>query len=162
MGMSYSSTPARDISIPPGHDEGIHLVEPSEEHSLLPQYLKGNFFVALDDSLEPGPNLMAGDSYSVSPVDYDDPADTSTPGTPELREFHERAEDDSAINAQPWRNVDYLSHDWKEEDIWSSWKYITSCRGESPKSARLENASWRTWTKYKNNLKTVSPETLNW
>jgi hypothetical protein len=29
-------------------------------------------------------------------------------------------------------------------------------------AARLENASWRTWLKAKNNLKTVSPETLNW
>ncbi|RKL04143.1 hypothetical protein BFJ70_g17218 [Fusarium oxysporum] len=43
-----------------------------------------------------------------------------------------------------------------------SWKYVTSRRGEDPNSARLENACWRTWTKYKNNLKTVSPETLNW
>lgn len=29
-------------------------------------------------------------------------------------------------------------------------------------SVRLENASWRTWTKAKDNLKTVSPEKLNW
>jgi hypothetical protein len=26
----------------------------------------------------------------------------------------------------------------------------------------LENASWRTWMKAKNNLKTISPESLNW
>lgn len=29
-------------------------------------------------------------------------------------------------------------------------------------AARLENASWRTWAKARNNLKTVSPEILNW
>jgi hypothetical protein len=28
--------------------------------------------------------------------------------------------------------------------------------------ARLENASWRTWAKQRNKLKTISPETLNW
>ena len=29
-------------------------------------------------------------------------------------------------------------------------------------SDRLENASWRTWQKIRCNLKTISPETLNW
>ncbi|KAL6925917.1 hypothetical protein ACO0SA_000526 [Hanseniaspora valbyensis] len=29
-------------------------------------------------------------------------------------------------------------------------------------AARLENASWRTWAKARNNLKTVSPEIVNW
>ncbi|SGZ41280.1 uncharacterized protein HGUI_03480 [Hanseniaspora guilliermondii] len=29
-------------------------------------------------------------------------------------------------------------------------------------ASRLENASWRTWAKARNNLKTVSPEILNW
>jgi len=28
--------------------------------------------------------------------------------------------------------------------------------------SRLENASWRTWWKQRNKLKTISPETLNW
>jgi hypothetical protein len=55
-----------------------------------------------------------------------------------------------------------LSHNWKEEDIWSSWKHIVSAKGQYNNSARLENASWRTWIKAKNKLKTVSPETLNW
>ncbi|RKL10085.1 hypothetical protein BFJ70_g16582 [Fusarium oxysporum] len=162
MDMSCSSTPARDISIPSYYDEGIHLVEPSAEHACLPQFLKDGFFVARDGGLERRPDLKAGDSYNASPGDDGNPADTSTGGSQELGEFHERAEDDTAINAQSWGNVDYLSHDWKEEDIWSSWKYITSRGGEHPDSARLENACWRTWIKYKNNLKTVSPKTLNW
>jgi hypothetical protein len=162
MDMSCSLTPFRDIPTPSDHDGGIHLVEPSAEHVWLPQFLKDGFFVAQDGGLERRPDLKAGDSCSASPVDKDNPADTSTRGSPELGEFQERAEDDTAINAQPWRNVDYLSHDWKEEDIWSSWKYITTRRGEHLNNSRLENACWRTWTKCKNNLKTVSPETINW
>lgn len=77
-------------------------------------------------------------------------------------EIIDRAEDDTAIRQQPTRHVDYLSHNWTEEEIWSSWRYIVSRRKDYMNAARLENASWRTWLKAKNNLKTVSPETLNW
>ncbi|KAL5603575.1 hypothetical protein FOVSG1_006325 [Fusarium oxysporum f. sp. vasinfectum] len=35
-------------------------------------------------------------------------------------------------------------------------------RGDLPDSVRLENAAWRTWIQAKNNLKTISPETLDW
>lgn len=73
-----------------------------------------------------------------------------------------RAEDDIAVRALPSMHVDYLSHNWREEDIWSSWKLIVSRRGDYNNSARLENASWRTWMKSKNKLDTVSAETLNW
>uniref|UniRef100_A0A0D2YJL9 Nitrogen regulatory protein areA GATA-like domain-containing protein n=1 Tax=Fusarium oxysporum (strain Fo5176) TaxID=660025 RepID=A0A0D2YJL9_FUSOF len=124
--------------------------------------MKDGFFVAPDDGLERRSDLQAGDPYYASSVDNNNPADTSTRGSPELGKFYERAEVGTTINAQLWRNVNYLSHDWKEEEILSSWKYITTRRGEDPNSARLENACWRTWTKYKNNLKTMSPETLNW
>lgn len=72
------------------------------------------------------------------------------------------AEDDTAVRNEPSRHVDYLSHDWKEEDIWYSWRHIVSKRKVYGNSARLENASWRTWTKSMYRLKTVSPETLNW
>lgn len=70
--------------------------------------------------------------------------------------------DDSAVQYEPKRHVDYLSHDWKECDISSSWRYIVLRRKDMANSARLENASWRTWTKAKYNLKTVAPETVNW
>lgn len=63
----------------------------------------------------------------------------------------------------PSRQVDYLSHDWQEADIWSSWRYIRKEKAGYPQSAaRLENASWRTWAKSKYKLKTITPETLNW
>jgi hypothetical protein len=72
------------------------------------------------------------------------------------------ARDEATIKPQPTRHVDYLSHDWEEEDIWSSWKCFVSHRGEYRDSRRLENAMWRAWMKAKNKLKTVRPETLNW
>lgn len=72
------------------------------------------------------------------------------------------AGDDTAIRCEPSRHVDYLSHDWKEEDIWSSWRHIVARRKVYKNSPRLENASWRSWAKSKNRLKTVSPEKLNW
>jgi hypothetical protein len=58
--------------------------------------------------------------------------------------------------------VDYLSHDWSEEDVWASWRSMTRHKHEIANGVRLENASWRTWNKQRNKLKTISPETLNW
>jgi len=83
----------------------------------------------------------------------------SRPGPPELGEY---AEDDIAVTSRPTRQVDYLSYEWKEEDIWSSWRYVVARKGEFANGVRLENALWRTWIKTKNNLKTISPESLNW
>lgn len=60
-------------------------------------------------------------------------------------------------------NVDYLSHEWQEEaDVWASWRHTTRHKNDIANGVRLENASWRTWWKQRNKLKTVSPETLNW
>ena len=70
--------------------------------------------------------------------------------------------DDTAIKQEPSQHVDYLSHDWREEDIWASWRHIVSQRRVYGQKSRLENASWRTWAKSKYQLRTISPETLNW
>ncbi|RDW56943.1 hypothetical protein BP5796_13010 [Coleophoma crateriformis] len=72
------------------------------------------------------------------------------------------AEDDSNVQSQPSHFVDYLSHDWDEQDIWHSWKYVTSDKEVLDHGVRLENTSWRLWAKMRNNLKNVSPETLEW
>ncbi|KAL7783945.1 hypothetical protein V8C43DRAFT_325688 [Trichoderma afarasin] len=74
---------------------------------------------------------------------------TSRPGTPSVTEH---AEDDTAILIKPSRHVDYLS----------SWRYIVTRRAEFPNNARSETASWRAWMKVKNNLRTVSAESINW
>jgi hypothetical protein len=88
------------------------------------------------------------------------PTTDSTPNhTPDS---HPLAEDDTAIKQEPSRHVDYLSHEWREEDIWSSWRHIVSKRKLYGERSRLENASWRTWAKQKNKLRTVPPDTLNW
>ncbi|KAH9995492.1 hypothetical protein BJV77DRAFT_1093571 [Russula vinacea] len=70
--------------------------------------------------------------------------------------------DDSSLSTQPRGQVDYLSHEWREEDVWRSWRNMTRQKNEIANGVRLENASWRTWWKQRNQLKTISPETLNW
>lgn len=70
--------------------------------------------------------------------------------------------DDSSVTILPTGQVDYLSHDWREEDVWSSWRNMTRQKNAIANGTRLENASWRTWWKQRNKLKTISPETLNW
>ncbi|BFZ53712.1 protein phosphatase regulator [Savitreella phatthalungensis] len=98
-------------------------------------------------------------------LDYDDYADEDqSPGSGSPRSFSPTPgpADDSSIRADPDQHVDYLSHEWQENDIWSSWRHVTKQKAFLQSGARLENASWRTWAKARNNLKTVSPETLNW
>ncbi|KAL6897693.1 hypothetical protein GGI43DRAFT_99786 [Trichoderma evansii] len=80
---------------------------------------------------------------------------------PALDEY-DRTEDDNDIKLQPERHVDYLSHVWREEDLYQSWRHVQSQKSKYDKAARLENAAWRSWTKFKNNLPTVSPTLLNW
>jgi hypothetical protein len=70
--------------------------------------------------------------------------------------------DDSSLSTLPRAQVDYLSHDWLEEDVWKSWRNMTRQKNEITNGMRLENASWRIWWKQRNKLKTISPETLNW
>ena len=149
--LSYSSTPATNLSLADDDDDTLDLIS-SKPHSSfkLPDYNQ------YEEDLEP-PSPGSG---SFTPNGNDTSENTSRPDTPDLPLQH--PVDDSAVGAQPSRHVDYLSHDWREEDIWSSWKYIISKKGDYSNAARLENASWRTWMKAKNKLKTVSPETLNW
>ncbi|KAK8924712.1 hypothetical protein H634G_06766 [Metarhizium anisopliae BRIP 53293] len=161
--VSFSSTPASNLSISSDFDETLGIDESPEDHFSLPLLSQEKFFLQPDfqhdDNLEPPPSPRTGHSYTVSPAEPEVSVATSGPDTPDVTEH---AEDDTAVSSRPSRQVDYLSHDWKEEDIWSSWRYIISKRGEFANSARLENASWRTWMKARNNLKTISPEELNW
>lgn len=72
------------------------------------------------------------------------------------------AADDTLLEEEASRNVDYLSHEWREDDIWSSWRYVVRWRNKYSNGVRLENASWRTWAKTKGNLGTISPKSLDW
>ncbi|KAF8455652.1 hypothetical protein BGX38DRAFT_1327767 [Terfezia claveryi] len=107
--------------------------------------------------LEPSLSLYNSESYtSVSE------GTISPPNSPDPEQPLYIAFDDNTIRHEPSRHVDYLSHNWKEEDIWSSWRYMIGKRNVYQNSARLENASWRTWAKAKYGLKTLPPERLNW
>ncbi|KAG9245544.1 hypothetical protein BJ878DRAFT_10690 [Calycina marina] len=149
---SFNSTPASSLSLDNREDED-QIIFPSYGDEEL-----GGYYNQIED-LEPPASPRTGESYTVSPTFNTNSTNVSVPGTPNPVEH---AEDDTAVRTQPSRHVDYLSHNWKEEDIWSSWKLIVSKRKAYNNSARLENASWRTWMKSKYKLKTVSPETLNW
>lgn len=149
--LSCSSTPASNLSLSTDHES---CVEPilrglaDDEGVSFPDY---NGYLDATDSpeeLEPPPSHNSDASI--------------TDGIPPTPDDKPPSVDDTALGVQPTRHVDYLSHEWKEEDIWSSWKHIVSNRDDLNNAARLENASWRTWIKAKNKLKTVSPETLNW
>jgi hypothetical protein len=148
---SFSSTPASSLSLDANCGD-------DEDQIAFPSYDDVGYFGQVED-LEPPASPRTGDSYTVSPTSASTSTNVSRPGSPTPVEH---AEDDTAVRTEPSRHVDYLSHNWKEEDIWSSWKHIVSKRGVYNNSARLENASWRTWAKSKNKLKTVSPEKLNW
>lgn len=154
---SCSSTPATSLSFD-GQYEGDASIG-FQDTLLLSEYGDNPYFM-LDDleDIEPSLSSRIDDSHTVSPAD-DASTGTSRPGSPTPPEH---AEDDTAVKHRPTQHVDYLSHDWREEDIWSSWRYIISKRREFANAPRLENASWRTWMKAKYGLKTVSPETLNW
>ncbi|KAJ3580441.1 hypothetical protein NPX13_g121 [Xylaria arbuscula] len=157
---SYISTPATSLSLDGQYEDDLSVQ--SQDSLLLSEYGDNPYFMmsGLEDleGLEPSPSPQTGDPSTLSPPE-DFSAGTSRPESPVPPEH---AEDDTAVKHHPTQHVDYLSHDWKEEDIWSSWRYITSKRTEFANSARLENASWRTWMKAKYRLRTVSPETLNW
>ncbi|KAK3945299.1 protein phosphatase type 1 complex subunit Hex2/Reg1 [Diplogelasinospora grovesii] len=158
--LSCTSTPATNSSLASDCDEEEENFGSvtSEDHIHLPCYDDVDYYKQAE-GLESAPSSRADHSHLASPNDQDESTGTSRPGSPEACE---RAEDDISLRPQPSRHVDYLSHNWREEDIWSSWKLIVSRRGDYANAARLENASWRTWMKSKNKLSTVSPETLNW
>lgn len=107
--------------------------------------------------LEPSPSLYNSESCTSTSEGTISPSNSPEPEQPLYIAF-----DDNTIRHEPSRHVDYLSHNWKEEDIWSSWRYMIGKRNVYQNSARLENASWRTWAKAKYGLKTLPPEKLNW
>lgn len=151
--LSCSSTPASNLSLLTDHEgcDGTILRGLADDDDIVfPDYNGYIDTTPSPEDLEPPPSPRLANS--------DTSTTASIPPTPDKPP----SVDDTAVGIQPTRHVDYLSHEWREEDIWSSWKHIVSNRDGFGNAARLENASWRTWIKAKNKLKTVSPETLNW
>jgi hypothetical protein len=152
-GALRSLTPTRGLSLDTSwEDQG------DEDPILIPPYDAVRYHGPVEN-LEPPASLWTGDSNTASLTSTGTSISVSRPKSPVPTGY---AEDDIAVRTQPSKHVDYLSHNWKEEDIWSSWKHIVAKRGAYSNSVRLENASWRTWVKSKNKLKTISPESLAW
>ena len=148
---SYTSTPSSSLSLNETCDsETDDILFPSYEDDL--SHNAGGTS-ELPSSLDLYPTEDPPDAQYRTGQDL---PSLDVSGTPQV------AGDDTAIRVEPSRHVDYLSHTWKEEDIWSSWRHIVAKRKVYSNSPRLENASWRTWAKSKNRLKTISPDTLNW
>ncbi|KAL8920724.1 MAG: hypothetical protein Q9172_004376 [Xanthocarpia lactea] len=153
---SYTSTPSSSLSLDEhcaAEDEDIHF--PSYGNEVYAE--SGNHALELPTSLENNPTQVEAASEDLNPTAQSfrvsGAGSSGSAGS---------VGDDMDIQREPTRHVDYLSHNWKEEDIWSSWRHVVAKRKAYTNSTRLENASWRTWTKSKYRLKTVSPETLNW
>lgn len=126
-----------------------------DDELLFPAYASGVAHSTAEENEAPPSSPVTAHRTPTSPTEGTD--SNSTSATTPLH-----SEDDSAVRAEPSRHVDYLSYEWKEEDIWSSWRHIVEHRRVYGERSRLENASWRTWAKSQFNLRTVSPETLNW
>jgi len=155
---SFSSTPASSISFDTGDDD-------DDDEIAFPSYDGGVKFYHVDEPLDLPPSPKPEefeDSESEYAIQDNDSSSTTGSTRSDSPLPTPAVADDTAVKQAPSRHVDYLSHDWREEDIWSSWRHIVSQRRVYGQRSRLENASWRTWAKAKNHLPTVSPETLNW
>lgn len=149
---SFQSTPASSISPETKLD-----ADDEDDEIAFPGYSDSRSF-GRDREFDP-PSSLCSYNTVITPSPIDDDAISPTTSSPDPLPV---SEDDTAIRHEPSQHVDYLSHEWEEEDIWSSWRHIVSKRRIYGERSRLENASWRTWAKSKYKLKTVSPETLNW
>lgn len=89
---------------------------------------------------------------------------SSNPNSPpqDFTDLSNMLHDDIDVKDAPNEHVDYLTHKWAEDEISKSWKYVILRRKNVADSARLENASWRTWAQTRLGLKTIPPEDLNW
>ncbi|ODV68145.1 hypothetical protein HYPBUDRAFT_123501 [Hyphopichia burtonii NRRL Y-1933] len=123
-------------------------VDDSDENEIDERY------TIIDDTESPLSSVQSTTSASNSSKS---PSPVTTIKSPEILPH-----DDTDLTSEPSRHVDYLSHQWDVSDISKSWRYVISKRKDVANSARLENASWRTWAQRRSNLKTISPEVVNW
>ncbi|KAI4208878.1 MAG: hypothetical protein LQ351_008132 [Letrouitia transgressa] len=150
---SYTSTPSSSLSL----DEQCSS-EDADVDINFPSY-DDDYFGSISEAEAPAP-LESHDTPNALSLKTDD--STLILERREKPSPSPTAGDDLEVRREPTRHVDYLSHNWREEDIWCSWRHVVARRNVYSNSTRLENASWRTWAKSKYRLKTVSPETLNW
>ncbi|KAI8714814.1 HET domain-containing protein [Fusarium sp. LHS14.1] len=129
-----------------GYDESDE-----ESHVIFPGYSDASsFWVEGMESVEPPPYVESWlESRRAHAFDFLAP------------DVQPRCKDDSEVPFASSSSIDYLSHEWSDKDVGPSWKAVSSMKSLNNKD-RLENVIWRAWTKFKNNLSTISPEELNW
>lgn len=177
---SYDSLPSRKLSPPPStasSSPALTSITYSPESSSSSLSISSSVSIETkpipDDSLFFPVYDFGTVSLSPSPEPFQSPIEDSNTDCPRRHSIIEaidpdssllrrKAADDAFMRHEPSRHVDYLSHDWNEEDIWASWRYIVGNRKVHSNATRLENASWRTWAKKINRLRTVSAAKLNW
>lgn len=118
----------------------LRLVELGADlNARTPRYRKG----AIDFAIENGHVALIEQIKKYDDDDVEDKVQQKeTNGEkgqqkPDQEESRSPEDDIALCRDQHSRYVDYLSHHWKEEDIWSSWKHIVSKRTAYDNSARL-------------------------
>ncbi|EGX47280.1 hypothetical protein AOL_s00088g56 [Orbilia oligospora ATCC 24927] len=147
---SYFETAGNQSSLSPYETEDTFTFPACYDYNPASEKLT---FIHLEHSIE-----AEEDDPPFSPTAADVPIAVTTAADLPVTAI----DDIHLLRAEPSRHVDYLSHGWKEEDIWASRRYMVGKREVYDNAARLENASWRTWMKVKRKLRTVSPEKIDW
>lgn len=139
---------------------------PRLSRSLSAQSISTMTFKSLGASHEEDPISMPSYEETKSLVASLSTASLTSLGSsqPTEPEHVERAEDDTAVLATPSKHVDFLSHEWTEDELFATWKYLKakSSRKVYNNSTRLINASWRLWMKERYQLETTEPKSINW
>lgn len=109
-------------------------------------------------------NAIPETEKTASPIDfpsYDDQVKNTSLVEP-THNHVQIVKDDLSLYLLPSRHVDYFSHQWSKEDISASWRHLRTKEKFCKNAQRLENASWRSWAKICFDLKTISPESVDW
>lgn len=70
--------------------------------------------------------------------------------------------DDLMVEHEATLNADYLSYEWRLEDLWATKRYIRRRKAQLKQYWRLENAIWRTWVKQEWKLQCSSARLIEW
>lgn len=138
-----------------------HRRRESDEENFFPSY--GNQDFQFKSTFLNMPTLLSPESSDNEDEDKDTDArsltsDSATAPSPDLPPII----DDTALRPEPNKHVDYLSHNWNEEEVAIAWRGIVGNRKTYGERSRLENASWRGWTKHRLHLPTVDAKSINW
>ncbi|KAJ7694591.1 hypothetical protein B0H17DRAFT_1199117 [Mycena rosella] len=103
---------------------------------------------------------LHGSQLSPELEDLDVEEDTPTSTRESLRYFAQVRH--SWLRRPTHRQVDYLSHEWAEEDIWRSWRNVTRQKNEIINGMRLENASGALGSSSAKSSRQLKDEDVTW